>query len=280
MNRKYSNRKTSKGKGNRPSIDKKNTDKKQLEGKQDKIKPLKKDDAERLNKYIAKTGVCSRREADKYIEAGLISVNGKVVTQLGTKVHFGDKVTFNDATISPEKKTYLLLNKPKDYVTTTAESYAKNVIDLIKNGCKTRVYPVGELEKSSTGLLLLTNDGELTEKLTHPQNNKKKIYQVNLNKIPKEDDLQKLLIGITLDDGVAKASNVTYCNPDDKTEIGVEINSNKNKLVRRMFEHLGYKIKKLDRVYFAGLTKKNLPRGKWRFLHDKEIVMLKRGTYK
>lgn len=244
-----------------------------------KHKPLKKEEGERLNKYIAKTGICSRREADKYIEAGLISVNGKIVTTLGTKVFFGDKVAFNEANISPQKKTYVLLNKPKDYVTTRGEGYGKNVIDLIKD-CKTRLYPVGELEKSSTGLLLLTNDGELTERLTHPENNKKKIYQITLQKVPSQADLEKLLVGINLEDGIAKANQISYCNPDDKTEVGIEIQSNKNHLVKRMFEHLGYKIKKLDRVYFAGLTKKNLPRGKWRFLNEKEIVMLKRGAYK
>ncbi len=173
-----------------------------------------------------------------------------------------------------------MLNKPKDYVTTTSEKYQKNVIELIKNGCKQRVYPVGEMEKTSTGLLLLTNDGDIKDQLTHPKSNKKKIYQVNLDRVPTESDLEKLLIGVNLEDGLAKAIEITYCNPENKTEIGIEINSNKNKLVRRMFEHLGYKIKKLDRVYFAGLTKKNLPRGKWRFLHEKEIIMLKRGMYK
>lgn len=269
----------SKNKFNKSVKNKRGVPNKLKRDEQPKHKPLKKEEGDRLNKYIAKTGICSRREADKYIEAGLISVNGKVVTKLGTKVYFGDKVAFNEANITPQKKTYVLLNKPKDYVTTTGEGYRKNVIDLIKN-CKTRLYPVGELEKSSTGLLLLTNDGELTERLTHPESNKKKIYQITLHKVPTSADLEKLLIGINLEDGVAKASQISYCNPDDKTEVGIEIQSNKNHLVKRMFEHLGYKIKKLDRIYFAGLTKKNLPRGKWRFLNEKEIVMLKRGTYK
>ncbi len=272
INSSNSNRNYKSNRNNKPTSNQK--------PKTERIKPLKKDVGERLNKYIAQSGICSRREADKYIESGLISVNGKIVTALGTKIYPGDKVAFNDTKISPERKTYILLNKPKDYVTTTSEKYQKNVIELIRNGCKERVYPVGEMDKHSTGLLLLTNDGELKERLTHPQSNKKKIYQVNLHKVPTQADLEKLLIGISLEDGVAKATEVTYCNPEDKTEIGIEINSNKNKLVRRMFESLGYKIKKLDRVYFAGLTKKNLPRGKWRFLHEKEIVMLKRGAYK
>lgn len=244
------------------------------------IKPLKKTEGDRLNKYIANAGICSRREADKYIEAGLVSINGKVVTELGTKVLYGDKVKVNEATISPEKKTYILLNKPKDYVTVEEGKIAqKNVLDLIRNGCKERVFPVGRLDKSTTGLLLLTNDGELAEILTHPKNNKKKIYQVTLNEEPKADDLQKLLEGVKLEDGVVKVSDVNYCNPDDKKEIGIEVHSGKNRVVRRMFEGIGFKIKKLDRVYYAGLTKKNLPRGKWRFLNEKEIVMLKRGVY-
>lgn len=244
------------------------------------LKPLKKTEGDRLNKYIANAGICSRREADKYIEAGLVTINGKVVTELGTKVLYGDKVKVNDATISPEKKTYILLNKPKDYVTVEEGKVAqKNVLDLIRNGCKERVFPVGRLDKSTTGLLLLTNDGELAEILTHPKNNKKKIYQVTLNEEPKADDLQKLLEGVSLDDGIVKVSDVNYCNPDDKKEVGIEVRSGKNRVVRRMFEEIGFKIKKLDRVYYAGLTKKNLPRGKWRFLNEKEIVMLKRGVY-
>jgi len=243
-------------------------------------KPLKKTEGDRLNKYIANAGICSRREADKYIEAGLVSINGKVVTELGTKVLYGDKVKVNEATISPEKKTYILLNKPKDYVTVEEGKVAqKNVLDLISNGCKERVFPVGRLDKSTTGLLLLTNDGELAEILTHPKNNKKKIYQVTLNEEPKAEDLQKLLEGVSLDDGVVKVSDVNFCNADDKKEIGIEVRSGRNRVVRRMFEEIGFKIKKLDRVYFAGLTKKNLPRGKWRFLNEKEIVMLKRGVY-
>ncbi len=247
----------------------------------EKNKALKKTDGDRLNKYIANSGVCSRREADKYIEAGLVSINGKVVTELGTKVFYGDKVRVNDAGISPEKKTYVLLNKPKDYVTDDDNPHAqKTVNDLIQNGCKERVFPVGRLDKATTGLLLMTNDGELAEHLAHPKNNKKKIYQVTLNKEATLDDLQKLLEGVTLEDGKAKVDQISYCTPDDKKEVGIEIHTGKNRIIRRMFEHVGYKIKKLDRVYFAGLTKKNLPRGKWRFLSEKEIIMLKRGAYK
>jgi len=234
----------------------------------------------RLNRYLANAGICSRRDADTYIAAGVVSINGKVVTELGTKVGYGDIVKFNDAPIIPEKKTYILLNKPKDYVTTLDDPHAKNtVMDLIRNGCKERVYPVGRLDKATTGLLLLTNDGDLADYLSHPRNNKKKIYQVTLDKIPSEADLQKLYDGVVLEDGSVKADEVSYCNPDDKHEVGIEIHSGRNRVVRRMFEHLGYKVKKLDRVYYAGLTKKNLPRGKWRFLDDKEVAMLKRGAY-
>ncbi len=243
--------------------------------------PLKKlTDEIRLNRYLANAGICSRRDADTYIAAGVVSINGKVVTELGTKVAYGDVVKFNDAPIIPEKKTYILLNKPKDYVTTLDDPHAKDtVLDLIRNGCKERVYPVGRLDKATTGLLLLTNDGELADYLSHPRNNKKKIYQATLDKIPSEADLQKLYDGVALEDGTIKADEVNFCNPDDKHEVGIEIHSGRNRVVRRMFEHLGYKVKKLDRVYYAGLTKKNLPRGKWRFLEEKEIAMLKRGAF-
>jgi 23S rRNA pseudouridine2605 synthase len=234
----------------------------------------------RLNRYLANAGVCSRREADKYIEAGIVTINGKVVTELGTKVKYGDIVKFNDSPLIPEKKTYILLNKPKDYVTTLDDPHAKRtVIDLIRNGCKERVYPVGRLDKATTGLLLLTNDGDLAEFLAHPRNNKKKIYQATLDKPANTEDLQKLYNGISLEDGNIKADEITFINPADKREVGIEIHSGKNRIVRRMFEHIGYRVRKLDRVYFAGLTKKNLPRGKWRFLSEKEVVMLKRGIY-
>ncbi len=237
-------------------------------------------DEVRLNRYLSSAGICSRREADTYIAAGVVTINGKVITELGTKVKYGDVVKFNDAPIIPEKLTYILLNKPKDYVTSLDDAHAKNtVIDLIRNGCKERVFPVGRLDKATTGLLLLTNDGELADFLSHPRNNKKKIYQVKLDRVIDQDDLQKLYDGIELEDGKAKADEISYCTPGDKSEIGIEIHSGKNRIVRRMFEHLGYKVKKLDRVYYAGLTKKNLPRSKWRYLNDQEIVMLKRGSY-
>lgn len=234
----------------------------------------------RLNRYIANAGVCSRRDAEKYITAGVITINGKVVTELATKVYYGDVVKFNNAPLMPEKKTYILLNKPKDYITTTDDPHAeKTVMDLIGEAGKNRVYPVGRLDRATTGLLLLTNDGDLAEHLCHPRYNKQKIYQVTLDKKVVAEDIEKLLNGVELDDGPANADEIEYCNPNDACEVGVVIHSGRNRIVRRMFESLGYKVKKLDRVYYAGLTKKNLPRGKWRFLTDKEIVMLKRGAY-
>lgn len=245
-----------------------------------KSRAPKTSDSMRLNRYLANAGICSRREADTYIAAGIVTINGKVVTELGTKVMFNDVVKFNDAPLAQEKKIYILLNKPKDYVTTLDDPHAKKtVIDLIKNGCKERVYPVGRLDKATTGLLLLTNDGDLADFLSHPRNNKKKIYQATLDKVATVADLQTLYDGVQLEDGMVKADEITFVNQDDKREVGIEIHSGKNRVVRRMFEHLGYEVKKLDRVYFAGLTKKNLPRGKWRFLVEKEIVMLKRGIF-
>ncbi len=234
----------------------------------------------RLNKYIANSGICSRRDADTYIETGMVTVNGKIITELGAKVNFDDDVRFDGKRINPEKKVYILLNKPKGYVTTVDDPHADHtVMELISGAGQERVYPVGRLDKSTTGLLLFTNDGELTDWLTHPKNNKKKIYQVTLDKPAKMEDLEKLYSGIELEDGITKADEVSYCNADDKCEVGIEIHSGKNRIVRRLFESLGYNVRKLDRVYFAGLTKKNLPRGKWRFLDDKEIIMLKRGSF-
>jgi 23S rRNA pseudouridine2605 synthase len=235
----------------------------------------------RLNRYIANAGVCSRRDAEQYITAGVISINGKIVTELATKVYYGDVVKFNGAPLMPERKTYILLNKPKDYVTTTDDPHAeKTVMDLIDNASKNRVYPVGRLDRATTGLLLLTNDGDLAEHLCHPKYNKQKIYQVTLDRKVTPEDIEKMLTGIELEDGPANADEVEYCNPEDPCEVGVAIHSGRNRIVRRMFEALKYKVKKLDRVYYAGLTKKNLPRGKWRFLTDKEVAMLKRGAYK
>jgi 23S rRNA pseudouridine2605 synthase len=234
----------------------------------------------RLNRYIAGSGVCSRREADEIIKKGWITVNGKQVTDMGTKVTAGDDVRYKNKKLSSEKKVYILLNKPKDYVTTVEDPHAdKTVIDLIGDACSERVYPVGRLDKSTTGVLLLTNDGDLAGKLTHPKYNRKKIYHVFLDRVVSKNDLFKLTEGIELDGEIISADAVSYTEPDDKSQLGIELHSGQNRVVRRMFEKLGYRVNKLDRVYFAGLTKKNLPRGKWRFLTEKEVSMLKRGIF-
>ena len=234
----------------------------------------------RLNRYIANSGICSRREADEHISNGLITVNGRLVTDLGTKVTYDDEVRFRNKKISSEKKVYILMNKPRDYVTTVDDPHAdRTVLDLIGDGCSERVYPVGRLDKATTGVLLLTNDGDLTGKLTHPRYNRKKVYHVFLDRAVARDDLFRLTEGIELDDGVIAADSVSYADAEDRSQLGIELHSGKNRVIRRMFEALGYRVKKLDRVYFAGLTKKKLPRGKWRFLTDKEIIMLKRGIY-
>jgi 23S rRNA pseudouridine2605 synthase len=234
----------------------------------------------RLNKYIAHAGICSRREADKLIEAGMVSVNGKVVTELGTKIAPEDDVRYNGERLGNERKVYLLLNKPKDYVTTLDDPYAKKtVMELISKACKERIYPVGRLDKNTTGVLLFTNDGDLTKKLTHPSFNKKKIYQVFLDKNLLHSDMQKIAEGVKLDDGITQVDAIAYTSADSKKEVGLEIHSGKNRVVRRIFEQLGYKVTKLDRVYFAGLTKKNLPRGRWRFLTEKEVKMLKMNAF-
>lgn len=231
----------------------------------------------RLNKYIANTGICSRREADELIKAGAVSVNGKIVTEMGYKVKPGDTVNYGGQTIRQERKVYILLNKPKDYITTVDDPQKrKTVLELIKGACKERVYPVGRLDRNTTGLLLLTNDGELTKKLTHPSSNIKKIYHVLTDKNVSKQDIVKLTEGFRLDDGFTKADSAAYVDTaESKKEIGIELHSGKNRIVRRMMEHLGYKVVKLDRVVFAGLTKKDLPRGRWRFLTEKEIGMLK-----
>lgn len=244
-------------------------------------KGITENDSIRLNKYIASTGVCSRRQADEFITAGLVTINGKLVTELGVKVSPGDVVKYNGETLREEKKVYILLNKPKDYVTTVEDPHAKRtVLDLVKGACKERIYPVGRLDRNTTGVLLLTNDGDLTKRLTHPRFEKLKIYHVFLNKNIKPADMEKIATGITLEDGFIKADSVNFADPVDKTQVGIEIHSGKNHIVRRIFEHLGYEVTKLDRVYFAGLTKKNLPRGEWRFLNEKEIGMLKMNAYK
>lgn len=230
----------------------------------------------RLNKYIASSGICSRRQADEFIAAGLVSVNDVVVTEMGVKVKPGDVVKYNGERIRAEKKVYVLLNKPKDYVTTLDDPEGrKTVMDLVKDAGKERIYPVGRLDRNTTGILLLTNDGEIASKLTHPKFNQKKIYHVFLSGAMTQADFRKLASGVELEDGFIKPDGLSFVNPDSKAELGIEIHSGKNRIVRRMFESLGYNVYKLDRVFFAGLTKKNLPRGKWRYLNEKEINVLK-----
>ena len=233
----------------------------------------------RLNKFLANAGVCSRRDADKYIEAGVVKVNGEVVTELGTKVLRTDEVHFHDQLIKPELKIYVLLNKPKGYVTTSEDpNNRKTVMDLVRGACPERIYPVGRLDRNTTGVLLLTNDGEMASKLTHPKFLKKKIYHVWLDKNLKQEDAQRIADGITLDDGEIKADDIQYTNAADRKQVGIEIHSGRNRIVRRMFEALGYHVIKLDRVYFAGLTKKNLKRGAWRFLTENEVNFLRMGS--
>ena len=233
----------------------------------------------RLNRFLAQSGICSRREADDFITAGLVTVNGEIVTELGTKVKPTDEVKFNDERIQGEKKVYLVLNKPKGYVTSLEDPHAEKVVmDLVKNACTERIYPVGRLDKNSLGLLLFTNDGDLTKTLTHPSYRKKKIYQVSLDKPLTRADMDRLAEGITLEDGEIFADEISYLK-DNKQEVGVEIHSGRNRIVRRMFEFLGYTVTKLDRVYYAGLTKKNLKRGAWRFLTKEEVQRLKSGLY-
>lgn len=235
----------------------------------------------RLNKYIANAGLCSRREADEYITAGLIKINGETITKLGTKVKLEDDVRYNDERIKSERLVYVLLNKPKDYITTVRDPFAKKtVLHLVHKACKERIYPVGRLDRNTTGVLLLTNDGDLTKKLTHPSHNKTKTYHVTLNKSLTKSDFDQVLKGFTLEDGPISADNLSYVDNTDKSQIGIELHSGRNRIVRRIFNHLGYDIRKLDRVYFAGLTKKGLQRGQWRILLEKEIAMLKMGAYK
>lgn len=234
----------------------------------------------RLNKYLANAGICSRREADEFIQAGVVSVNGQVVTELGTTVLRTDDIRFHDQKVSMEKKVYVLLNKPKDCVTTSDDpQQRKTVMDLVKNACPERIYPVGRLDRNTTGVLLLTNDGDLASKLTHPKFLKKKIYHVFLDKKVTAHDMQQIATGITLEDGEVHADAIEYASATDKSQVGIEIHSGKNRIVRRIFESLGYRVVKLDRVLFAGLTKKNLRRGDWRFLTEKEVDMLRMGAF-
>lgn len=235
----------------------------------------------RLNKYIANSGVCSRREADNFIQAGVVTVNGEVVTELGTKVNvLKDDIRFNGERLKGEEKVYIVMNKPKGFVTSASDPHAeKTVMDLLK-GCKLRVFPVGRLDKNTTGVLMFTNDGEIAEQLTHPSYNKKKIYQVILDKPLEEADKEKILTeGLDLNDGNIKADELEYIDAEDHRRLGIEIHSGKNRIVRRIFESLGYDVKALDRVYFAGLTKKGLKKGEWRYLSEGEVNVLKMGAY-
>ena len=244
-----------------------------------KFTPEKQVGEMRLNRFLAQSGLCSRREADDFITAGLVTVNGQIVTQLGTKVLPTDEVKFNDSRVQGEKKVYLVLNKPKGYVTSLDDPHAgKTVMDLVEGACAERIYPVGRLDKNSLGLLLFTNDGDLTKQLTHPSYLKKKIYQVTLDKPLARADMDRIAEGITLEDGEIFADEISYVK-ENKQEIGIEIHSGRNRIVRRIFEFLGYTVTKLDRVYYAGLTKKNLKRGAWRFLSREEVERLKSGQY-
>ena len=251
--------------------------KKRIEYKETHVDP---DEAIRLNKYLANAGVCSRREADEFITNGAVKVNGEVVTELGTKVKRSDEVLFNENPVTIEKKVYILLNKPKDYVTTSDDpQQRKTVMDLVKDACPERIYPVGRLDRNTTGVLLLTNDGELASKLTHPKFLKKKVYHVFLDKNVTTEDLQKIADGIELEDGEVHADAIEYADERDHSQVGIEIHSGRNRIVRRIFESLAYRVVKLDRVQFAGLTKKNLRRGDWRFLSEKEVDMLRSGMF-
>ena len=251
--------------------------KKQIEYKELNVDP---DAPIRLNKFLANAGVCSRREADEFITAGVVSVNGTVVTELGTKVKRTDEVKFHEQPVSIERKVYVLLNKPKDYVTTSDDPQnRKTVMDLVKNVCHERIYPVGRLDRNTTGVLLFTNDGELASKLTHPKFLKKKIYHVTTDKNVTAADMRQIAEGITLEDGEIRADAIDYASPTDKKQVGIEIHSGKNRIVRRIFEALGYRVVKLDRVLFAGLTKKNVRRGDWRFLTEQEVNMLRMGAF-
>lgn len=251
--------------------------KKQIEYKEQFVDP---NEPIRLNKFLANAGVCSRREADEFITAGVVSVNGVVVTELGTKIKRGDEVKFHDQTVSIERKIYILLNKPKDTVTTSDDPQARRtVMDLVKGACDERIYPVGRLDRNTTGVLLLTNDGDLASKLTHPKYLKKKIYHVHTDKNVTKADMEQIAAGIQLDDGEIHADAISYTDEAKRNEVGIEIHSGKNRIVRRIFETLGYKVVKLDRVFFAGLTKKGLRRGEWRYLTEQEVNFLRMGSF-
>ncbi|MBP1637590.1 MAG: RNA-binding domain protein [Bacteroidetes bacterium] len=251
--------------------------KKQIEYQKNTVDPTK---PVRLNKFLANAGICSRREADEYIQAGVITVNGEVISELGTKILPTDKVMFHNQPVRSERKIYLLLNKPKDCVTTSEDTHAKlTVLDLVKNACSERIYPVGRLDRNTTGVLLLTNDGDLASKLTHPKYNKKKIYHVSLDRNLEKADFEAIMKGVDLDEFTIAADALEFVKEDSLKEVGIEIHTGQNRVVRRIFEKFGYKILRLDRVYFAGLTKKNVPRGKFRFLTEREVNILKMGAH-
>ena len=251
--------------------------KKQIEYKEQFVDP---NEPIRLNKFLANAGVCSRREADEFITAGVVSVNGEVVTELGSKIKRGDEVKFHDQTVSIERKIYVLLNKPKDTVTTSDDPQARRtVMDLVKGACDERIYPVGRLDRNTSGVVLLTYDGVLASKLTHPKYLKKKIYHVHLDKNLTKADMEQIAACIQLDDGEIHADAISYTDDFKKDDVGIEIHSGKNRIVRRIFESLGYKVMKLDRVYFAGLTKKGLRRGEWRYLTEQEVNFLRMGSF-
>ena len=251
--------------------------KKQIEYKEQFVDP---NEPIRLNKFLANAGVCSRREADEFITAGVVSVNGEVVTELGTKIKRSDVVKFHDEPVSIERKVYVLLNKPKDCVTTSDDPQARlTVMDLVKGACNERIYPVGRLDRNTTGVLLLTNDGDLASKLTHPKFLKKKIYHVYLDKNLTKADMDQIAAGIQLEDGEIHADAISYADENKRDQVGIEIHSGKNRIVRRIFESLGYKVVKLDRVFFAGLTKKGLRRGEWRYLTEQEVNFLRMGSF-
>ncbi|MCX6257596.1 MAG: pseudouridine synthase [Bacteroidia bacterium] len=234
----------------------------------------------RLNRFLSAAGVCSRREADKFIKAGVVTVNGTVVEEMGIKVKMSDDIRYNGVKLIPEKKIYLVLNKPRNYITTANDPHAdKTVMDLVRNAGNRRLFPVGRLDRHTTGVLIFTNDGDLTKKLTHPKSNVKKIYHVYLDKPLTNDDFDRLSDGLELDDGFFKPDLVGFVKDDDKRQLGIEIHSGRNRIVRRLFDHMGYKIKKLDRVYFAGVTKKKLGRGRWRFLSKQEVYSLEMGGH-
>ncbi|TVR73354.1 MAG: rRNA pseudouridine synthase [Marinilabiliales bacterium] len=235
----------------------------------------------RLNRFIANSGICSRREADEYIKAGHIIVNNKVVKEVGTKVLRSDVVRFKGKKLDPENKVYLLLNKPKDFITTVDDPRARRtVMDLVRNACRERIYPVGRLDRHTTGLLLFTNDGDLTKKLTHPSHGAVKIYQAGLDRPLEPADLEEIAKGVELDDGHIKVDEISWADETDRSRVGIRLHSGKNRIIRRIFGHFDYNVTQLDRVFFAGLTKKNLPRGKWRFLNEKEVNKLKMNIFK